>query len=385
MVVVAVHAEDPDRPAVHQQLPVAHLDMTETDELFGGLGHLAIGPQQLDTNPVAAGRLGAPGCHLRHLPHRIDGVALEQIRLLEPVRHGGVVQGAHPATGQGFEPGTHDEALCRFRREPHRGAHLQQAHAVGHAQVGGAGHIGHVHRAARLDPHAAVQARHPPLVLVFDVTVRAVAHHDDREVVGPGLQMRREVVLAGQAAVGAVADEGVVEVHRVHALGTAQVQHHAVAPPALADGERSPIHTRGIALGQRRRRPREGHLHVGVVRQVADVLQGPVPGHRDLPVGPWRRATDRLGRHGVGAVEQCERPLAVERPPRIDPEGQRHVHRQSVQFEQSRVGPGPQRADDGQHVQPPCTQTVILIGIRFCSQMKSIAGTLTRTQPCDAG
>ena len=55
MVIVAVHAEDPDRPAIHQQLAVAHLDVPEADQLLGGLGDCAVGPQQLDTNPVAAG------------------------------------------------------------------------------------------------------------------------------------------------------------------------------------------------------------------------------------------------------------------------------------------------------------------------------------------
>ena len=33
----------------------------------------------------------------------------------------------------------------------------------------------------------------------------------------------------------------------------------------------------------------------------------------------------------------------------------------------------------------PWTQTTVRIGIRSAPQMKSIAGTLRRTQPCDAG
>ena len=385
VVIVAVDAEDPDRLAVHQQLPVAHLDMPEADELFGGFGHLAVGPHQLDAHAIARGRLGAPRRHSGNLPACLHLVAGEHIRLLEPMRNHTALHGAHTAARQRLEPGADHEPLGRLRREPHGGAHVQQTCTVGEAQIGGAGHIGHVHGAARLDPHTAVQAGHPPLVLVFDVALGAVAHHDDGEMIDAGPQMWGEVVLAGQAAVGAVPDEHVVEVDRVHALGTAQVQHHAVAVPALAEGERAPVHASGVAVGQGGRRPGEGHLHVGVVRQVAHVLQSPVPGHRHLPTGPRRGATDRLGRYRIGVIEQFEPPRAVERPASIGAERQRYVHRQPMEFEQSRVGPGPQRTDDGQHAQPPCTQTVIPIGIRFWSQMKSIAGTLTRTQPCDAG
>ena len=50
---------------------------------------------------------------------------------------------------------------------------------------------------------------------------------------GAGHEVVGDVVLAGQPAVGAVADERIVQVHRMHALGTADVQHHLVPlPPA---------------------------------------------------------------------------------------------------------------------------------------------------------
>ena len=80
-------------------------------------------------------------------------------------------------------------------------------------------------RAATDQRDLTVQPRHPPLVLVLDVAVRAVTHDHDRQVVAAGDEMRRDVVLARQPAVGAVAGEPPVDVHGVHAVGAADVQH----------------------------------------------------------------------------------------------------------------------------------------------------------------
>ena len=73
-------------------------------------------------------------------------------------------------------------------------------------------------------------------------------------------------------------------------------------------------------------------------------------------------------------------PLSIrERRPRAAGRCSRDVGRRG-DAGSGRSRPGHDRADE-----LPWTQTGMPIGIRPVSQMKSIAGTVTRTQPCDAG
>ena len=125
-------------------------------------------------------------------------MAREDVRRLEAVRHVTRLRSADATTSRRLERGAHDpaalEAVVRSRR--HHGAHTQQTRAVGDAQIGVAVHVREVGRWTGFEPHAAVQTRHPPLVLVLDVALRAVAHHHDGEVVGAGTQVLGDVVLA---------------------------------------------------------------------------------------------------------------------------------------------------------------------------------------------
>ncbi len=152
-------------------------------------------------------------------------------------------------------------------------------------EVGGDPNVADVHLRTRLDPHRAVQAGHPPLILVLDVAVSAVADHDDRQLVRPRPDEIADVVLARQAAVGAVAGEHPVDVHGVNALGSGDVEHRAPAKPTRRDVERATVDTRRVAIGQSRGWPLERHLDVGVVRTVdeaTEVLHRPVAGHLDV-------------------------------------------------------------------------------------------------------
>ena len=275
-----------------------------------------------------------------------------------------------------------------------------------------------------------MQARHPPLVLVLDVAVRAVAHDHDRQVVAAGHQARGDVVLARQAAVGSVAGELPVDVDGMHAVGGADVQHDLPIPPLTRHRERPPVHTGRVAVGQPRRRPVERHLDVGVVRVVADALHGPVAGHRQRRPAAIvvDGATDPRCRHPVGMLGEAELPPTVERPPPrrraaiggtsgrgcrgtrssavasggdrcSRPQGRSRVsvHRSRatrmavcliattcvlMKFRRSQ---GAETSRDRNFYAPSWTQTGVLFGIRLTSQTQSIAGTLTRTQPCDAG
>jgi hypothetical protein len=154
---------------------------------------------------------------------------------------------------------------------------------------------------------------HPPLVLILEVAVGTEADDDDRDLVGAVDQVRGDVVLARQTAVGAVAAERTIDVDGVHTLRTVDPHHDAPAPPERRHLERPTVDAGRVACGESRWRPGEGHLDVRVVREVVDrVVQRPVGRHVDIDSAA-ALARDRGRRHLVGSAEQLERPSAVER------------------------------------------------------------------------
>ena len=303
--------------------------------------------------------------------------------------------------------------------------------ADGAIEAGIAHEAAEVYVGTGFDEHLSVQSRHPPLVLVLDVTVCAPAHHDDRELVGAGPDGSGDVVLTRQAAVGAVADEGAVDVHRVDALCAPEVKDDLSPGPARRDRQAAPVDAGGVALGQTGRRTSERHPHIGVLREIADVLQGPVAGHGDLrPSASGCRADDGGGRNLVRCVEQSEVPPPVQRAPPARRSARAEVvdrrcrrrrrsHVEAAQRDDVGIGPWPDVSDRRQHggslpdgrpaasisarcasgrsnrapqaisvglgQAPSWTQTGVFIGMMPLSQIQSMAGTLTRTQPCDAG
>ena len=222
-------------------------------------------------------------------------------------------------------------------------------------------YVGYVNRSASLEVNVAVEARHPPLVLVLHVALGRVAHHDDRHSVRAGHEVRGDVVLARQAAVRAGADEGAVHIHSVHALRAAYVKHHLSLPPRAWHPELPAVHTRRHVVWQPRRWTGEGHRHVRVVRYVAVVLERPVA--RDVgvaPPGAAARTGDSGCRHPVRVGEAPEAPAAVEaRGPwrrqgvagivEAVPARERNVHGQPPDGHNLGVGPRPDRSDDGEH------------------------------------
>jgi hypothetical protein len=90
---------------------------------------------------------------------------------------------------------------------------------------------------------------------------------------------------------------------------------------------------------------------------------------RDARVG----AGDRFGPRPQRAwlVRSSVRPEAGRRQPQRDSRVQRVLE--------------PERGDQAQIGGMPWTHTGMRIGMRPASQMKSMAGTDTRTQPCEAG
>ena len=356
VMVMAVHAEDPDRAAVHQQLPVAHLHPADSHPLRLDLDDAPVGAQQLGGQGVEPGRLRAPRLGLGEVPSRarlgsggvrvvLMGHGCLNDRSRRPA--GGVVQ---------LEP--HRPARLRTAAEVDRSRRRDPPCARCRIEVGRHADVADMDAGARLDPHRAVQTGHPPLILVLDVAVSAVPHHHDGQIVGLPGQQTADLVLAREAAVGAISREPAVDVDRVDALRTGDVQHDGTGMPSGRNSHGAPIDAGWVARRQSRRRAVERHLDVGVVGLVdehvpggvREILHGPVPGHGcSHRVRP--DAGQRLGRHLVGAVEQLERPDAVE--PLAPESVQRDVHRQPVHLKDRRVLPRSQLSKHRQHGPEP--------------------------------
>ena len=200
-----------------------------------------------------------------------------------------------------------------------------------------------MHRGTCFDEHFAVQTSHPPLVLVFDVALRRIPAHSDRDAVRTANQRRCDVVLAGKTTVGSVTDEVTVDPHRVHALGTTDVQDDRVAGLGTWCVKGRAVHHGWNFLGQLRRRnigaPR--HRDVRVVRQVAQAEQGPVA--RNGNSLPFRivNGADRGCGHMVGMQPTRHCPLTIQRNTSARRRSESRPHRQSIDRHHLGVGPRP--------------------------------------------
>ena len=115
-------------------------------------------------------------------------------------------------------------------------------------------------------------------------------------------------------------------------------------------------------------------------------LHPPTETEPDIELGDWvvqRRCPHRNADLAVfGEIEGCELTCTMHGW-RFDLETGECLDARRT----TRCGPGAATADATAQVGPsaPCTHTGMPIGIRSVAQMKSIAGSDTRTQPCDAG
>ena len=284
MMIVAIDAHHRDRTSVHAHQTIDDPDPTKADHPTDRFHHHVIGIDQLAHHAIPLRILGRPRSHLRvhdldarHVPG--EGVGLHVI--VGHVRDDGTANGATVETAQ---RGAHAPSL-RERRGAggiqHADPHVQgQRRASGLViPVGVSVHTFDVHDGPRLEEHLAMQAGHPPLILILDVRLRAVTDHHDGDGVGAGVQMIGDVVFARESTVRSVPDERTVDEDRVHALGAADVQHGASPLPRSRNRDGASVHASGVLLGHRRRTQGPRHLHVGVVRQVTHVLQRPVARH----------------------------------------------------------------------------------------------------------
>ncbi len=181
-----------------------------------------------------------------------------------------------------------------------------------------------------LQVHLAVQAGHPPVVLVLQVAVGRPAHDHAGQDVLARLQVGGDVELGGQPGVGARAGEAAVDVDEEHALRAADVEHDLAAPPRPRHPE--------PASGTRRSGCRRG-------RPAAD--RGRASGCSCRSAG--RRcpaASSTTGRRSAATARSSVPAADVLglRPPRAG-RASRNAHRPSSERYHGESGGPPERAD----------------------------------------
>ena len=164
---------------------------------------------------------------------------------------------------------------------------------------------------------AAMQAGHPPLVLVLDPRRRAPPRHDDAHRVRATAEVLADVVGRRQVAVGAEPDERPVDPHEAHRVRRADAEQRAATAPGRGHRELAPVDAGRVVGRDVRRLEGEGHPHVEVDRTPAVVAavrrQDPAARYGDL-VPAVRRClgVDVGGLDLGGRRTEAELPLTVE-------------------------------------------------------------------------
>ena len=276
MVVVAIDATNGDAPIIYSYLAVFYSNPSKA-------GYqrcvLALRSEQLHDDAITLRILSRPRTSIGNREFRSNTVTGEHVFLVVLVGHVAHHGLTYTLTRQLFAPHLHRYTRRRLVEKRHFGLDDSRAGVRICVIVGGARNRSNVYWCACLDEYGAMQSRHPPLVLIFHVTVGAIAHHDDGQLILPCSNRIADVVLAGESTIGAVAHEGAVDKHHVHAVGSPHVQHHLLPEPCTRQGERASVDARGIALWKIRWGSIERHVDVRVMRYVTNALHGPITGN----------------------------------------------------------------------------------------------------------
>ncbi len=294
IVLVAVHAVEPQRTSVREQHALHDLDPTESDHQLHGLAGFAGRPERSERAPIEPGALGTPRLdgHVHRLPGRHANAQLGDV----DDRRGGAIE--------------------------HR-VHAQRADSGAGIQIGM--HVVVIDREGRaLDElDVAEDPGEPPHVLILEIGARRPAVHPHGEHVAPGPDGRIE--LEGQPAALRPSELLPVEPDagaRIDALeaqrGARKIPRHLELEPVVA-GRILRRHTGRIERDRHRRVGVQRPLGVtderagGTAGERRDRLEHPVRGNADdIPVGVVEifrdEAVARAGRGG----RQPEAPRAVE-------------------------------------------------------------------------
>ena len=215
---VAVHADDRHRLTVHQQLVVAHDDRAEAHALRHHLANGARRIAQRRDHAIQHGRLVRPRRDPAQRHRRARDVPREHVAVHQLEHRRAAPEDRHlDASRLRERPAARVAQLeldlpARFGRTREADAQLRiERRRAALAERRLQRQVGDPRRRRAGERNAAVQARQPPLVLVFEPRRVGPLHHRERDRVLARDEMRRDLELARQAAVLAHPDR-----HAVH-------------------------------------------------------------------------------------------------------------------------------------------------------------------------
>ena len=164
----------------------------------------------------------------------------------------------------------------------------------------------------RVEIDAAVDARHPPMVLVFDERRVAPTDHFDGQCVGASLHKRRQIKFRRRAGVFCETDLAAVQIDKKATFNAAEMNDDAAILPFFWKRKRRAIQSRGIFGGNMRRIIWKRHDDIRVPRLVK-ALRRPVAGHGDVVPSVrfdgWFHK--RLAFNRLWIIDEFEFPIAV--------------------------------------------------------------------------
>ncbi len=196
-------------------------------------------------------------------------------------------------------------------------------------------------RRGRGDRHAPRDARVPPLVLILDEAGVGPAYDDGDELIAAAAADEvGDVELRGRPRILCDPDGPAVQHHVQHALGASEAQHDPPPGPVAGDREGATVDAGGILLGDEGRSVLERHRHIRVPGYVVTEHR---PEARHLNGVPPARSTECPGRV-VGAPDEPELPVAVQRPLEGGVALEGGARREPVQAGELRALPAPASA-----------------------------------------
>ena len=321
IVLVAVHAADDHPLAVDPQVAPDHFHPAEAHLRPAAVQQFAGGRVKLRGQAVKRRRLARPRLHPAQPAGEFGPVVVlaeAPVDLRGGAPHlfpGGVAQLAAHLEILHRAGGAVDALLVAVALEVEAEMHLDRNRAgTGFTVViAERKHILQIGRRSRIQIDAAVDARHPPLVLILDIAgVGPADHLADQSVHSLEIHCAGQVEFRRQPGVLAHADQPAVQIEFQIALGAADVNHHPAALPLLRRPERRAVNAGRILLRHHRRIVLERHLHIGVNRLVEKPGHRPVGGDGDLaPLLHIRLRRREIRRHLLRAVIKPEFPVAV--------------------------------------------------------------------------
>ncbi len=320
VVLVPVDALEQDRLAVDAKRPVLNLHLAEADPAAHHLDRRAGRVAQRQQHGIQRRRLVRPQRRGR------DPAAQFDLRLTAWADLSGLAQRFiedHVAR-RVIKLHRHGVPLVRDRTQvPHLRLDDQRGVAVLRVQFRADPKVAYMHGGRGHQPHTAIDAAHPPEVLVFQIRTVGPAQHPHRQHVLARLQIGRDVELCRDAALLAVPNLLPVHPHRTRRIDALEVQEHLRTGPGRRHTEAPPVAAGRVVVlrdgGQVVNR--EGIADVGVNGDVVFGLAVQELVAQHLPAAwhgdavPTRivevgRGEARRGRRRVGRPRK--RPLAVQ-------------------------------------------------------------------------